>query len=158
MLIMAASRPRTATVSTAIAWLQADYQWPGPAPMSRVLHRTLFADPMLATRGEGIYLHAAAGRKIIDGSGGSAVACLGHGHPRINAAITEQLSKVAYLHTALFTTQAAEELAETTVDGKHGDHLCIAPPNVATPSDVDTIVERLRDAVDDAIAGLPKSS
>jgi hypothetical protein len=43
---------RAATVSTAIAWPQADYEWPGPPPMSRVLHRTLFADPVLATRGE----------------------------------------------------------------------------------------------------------
>ena len=88
--------------------------------MSRVLHRTLFADPMLATRGEGIFLHTADGRKIIDGSGGAAVACLGHGHPRINAAITEQLSKVAYVHTVLFTNQAAEELAESLVGHEPG--------------------------------------
>jgi adenosylmethionine-8-amino-7-oxononanoate aminotransferase len=111
---------RTAAVSTAIAWLQADYKWPGPLSMSRVLHRTLFADPMLATRGEGIYLHTVDGRKIIDGSGGAAVACLGHGHPRINAAITEQLSKVAYVHTTLFTNQAAEELAEKLVGHEPG--------------------------------------
>jgi len=45
-----------------------------------------------------------------------------------------------------------------TVDGKYGDHICIAPPYIATPSDIDTIVERLGDAVDDAIAGLPQSS
>lgn len=45
-----------------------------------------------------------------------------------------------------------------TVDGKHGDHICIVPPYVATPSDIDTIVERLGDAVDDAIAGPPKNS
>src|SRR6476619_3613906 len=88
--------------------------------MSRVLHRTLFADPMLATRGEGIFLHTADGRKIIDGSGGAAVACLGHGHPRINAAIVEQLSKVAYVHTVLFTNQVAEELAETLVGHESG--------------------------------------
>src|SRR5256885_8061251 len=81
------------------------------SPLSRVLHRTLFADPVLATRGEGIYLYA-DGRKIIDGSGGAAVACLGHGHPRINAAIAEQLAKVAYVHTVLFSNEAAEELAE----------------------------------------------
>ena len=42
-----------------------------------------------------------------------------------------------------------------TVDGKHG--FCIAPPYVATRSDIGTIAERLGDAVDDAIAGLPKS-
>src|SRR4051795_4041336 len=88
--------------------------------MSRVLHRTLSADPILATRGEGIFLHTADGRKIIDGSGGAAVACLGHGHPRINAAIAEQLSRVAYVHTVLFTNQVAEELAETVVGHEPG--------------------------------------
>src|SRR5262249_27278247 len=98
--------------------------------MSRILHRTLFADPVLATRGEGIYLHAADGRRIIDGSGGAAVACLGHGHPQINAAITEQLSKVAYVHTALFTNEAAEELAEALVapDPAAPHHPYSAPP------------------------------
>ena len=45
-----------------------------------------------------------------------------------------------------------------TVDGKYGDHICIAPPYIATSSDIDAIVERLGDAVDDAIAGLPKSA
>ena len=42
--------------------------------MSRLLHRTLLSDPPLAVGGEGIYLHAADGRRIIDGSGGAAVA------------------------------------------------------------------------------------
>ncbi|MCW3476702.1 aspartate aminotransferase family protein [Limobrevibacterium gyesilva] len=88
--------------------------------MSRVLHRTLFADPMLAVRGEGIYLHTADGEKIIDGSGGAAVACLGHGNARVNAAIAEQLSKVAYVHTALFTNEAAEELADVLLGDEPG--------------------------------------
>src|SRR3954465_10407116 len=100
------------------------------SPMSRVFHRTLFADPMLATRGQGIYLHTADGRKIIDGSGGAAAACLGHGHPRINAAIAEQLSNVAYVHTVLFTNHAAEELAETLVGHEPGgpSHPFFCPP------------------------------
>jgi adenosylmethionine-8-amino-7-oxononanoate aminotransferase len=89
-------------------------------PMSRVLHRTLFSDPVLATGGEGIYLHTADGRKIIDGSGGAAVACLGHGNARVNAAIAEQLGKVAYVHTALFTNEAAEELADILLEGEPG--------------------------------------
>ena len=45
-----------------------------------------------------------------------------------------------------------------TLDSKYGDHICIAPPYIATPTDIDAIVERLGDAVDDAIAGLPQSS
>src|SRR3954447_22759309 len=88
--------------------------------MSRVLHRTLFADPILATRGEGIFLHTADGRKIIDGSGGAAVACLGHGHPRINAAIAEQLSQAASVHTVLCANEAAGELADILVGDDPG--------------------------------------
>ena len=80
--------------------------------MSHLLHRSLDSEPLLAVSGQGIYLHTADGRQIIDGSGGAAVACLGHRHPRVNAAIAEQLSRVAYVHTALFSNQAAEELAD----------------------------------------------
>jgi adenosylmethionine-8-amino-7-oxononanoate aminotransferase len=88
--------------------------------MSRILHRTLFSDPPIATGGHGIYLRDAAGREIIDGSGGAAVACLGHGNARINAAITEQLAKVAYVHTAIFTNQAAEDLADIVLADSPG--------------------------------------
>ena len=88
--------------------------------MSHLLHRTLFADPPIAVGGKGMYLHAADGRQIIDGSGGAAVACLGHGNARVNAGIVEQLSKVAYVHTALFSNQAAEELAEALVGHSPG--------------------------------------
>ena len=88
--------------------------------MSRVFHRLVSKTPMIATHGEGIYLHTADGRKIIDGSGGAAVACLGHGNARVNAEIAAQLSRVAYVHTALFTNAAAEELAEIILDGEPG--------------------------------------
>ena len=88
--------------------------------MSRFLHRTLFTDPVMAVRGEGIYLYTADGKQIIDGSGGAAVACLGHGNARVNAAIADQLSKVAYDHPALFTNPVAEELADIILDGSPG--------------------------------------
>ena len=38
-----------------------------------------------------------------------------------------------------------------TIDGRRGDHVVIAPPYIATASDIDTIVERLGDAVDAAL-------
>jgi adenosylmethionine-8-amino-7-oxononanoate aminotransferase len=88
--------------------------------MSRVLHRTLFSDPVMAERGEGMHVITADGQRIIDGSGGAAVACLGHGNARVNAAIADQLSRVAYVHTALFTNRAAEELGEMLLDGEPG--------------------------------------
>ena len=43
-----------------------------------------------------------------------------------------------------------------TIDGRVGDHNMLAPPFVVTARDIDTIVERLGDAVDAAIGSLPK--
>ncbi len=84
--------------------------------MSHVIHRTLRADPPpLALRGEGIHLYDEAGRAVIDGSGGAAVACLGHGHPRVIAAIKAQLDRLAYAHTSLFSCESAERLADALV-------------------------------------------
>jgi adenosylmethionine-8-amino-7-oxononanoate aminotransferase len=39
-----------------------------------------------------------------------------------------------------------------TIDGREGDHVLVAPPYIVTPEQIDTIVERLGDAVDAALA------
>jgi adenosylmethionine-8-amino-7-oxononanoate aminotransferase len=39
-----------------------------------------------------------------------------------------------------------------TIDGRQGDHVLLAPPFIVDEEMVDTIVERLGDAVDAAIA------
>ncbi len=88
--------------------------------MSRVLHRTLRSLPERAVGGEGVYLIAADGRRIMDGSGGAAVACLGHGHPQVVAAMKAQADKLSYAHTGFFTTDSAEELAELILAGEPG--------------------------------------
>src|ERR1700742_4971780 len=41
-----------------------------------------------------------------------------------------------------------------TIDGKQGDHVIVAPPYIATASDIDTIVERFGDAVDAAVQSI----
>ena len=41
-----------------------------------------------------------------------------------------------------------------TIDGKQGDHFILAPPYIVTSADIDTIVERLGDAVDAAVTGV----
>jgi len=66
-------------------------------------------------RGQGSYLFDAAGRRYLDGSGGPAVFCLGHGHPEVNAAITRQLNEIAYAYRYLFTSSALESLTETVL-------------------------------------------
>jgi hypothetical protein len=87
-----------------------------PMPPTRILHRNL--GPQLlptAVAGEGIHLIDADGRRYIDASGGAAVSCLGHGHPRVRAAMHRQLDAIAYAHTSFFTTAVAEELAERLI-------------------------------------------
>ncbi|MBM7045568.1 aspartate aminotransferase family protein [Rhizobium lusitanum] len=41
-----------------------------------------------------------------------------------------------------------------TIDGQTGDHVLLAPPFIVTDKDIETIVERLGDAIDAAVAGL----
>jgi adenosylmethionine-8-amino-7-oxononanoate aminotransferase len=87
--------------------------------MSRVLHRT-GATPAIAVNGEGIYLHTADGRTIIDASGGAAVAALGHGNRRVAEAIARQAATMAYAHTGTFSNQPAEGLADILLDVEPG--------------------------------------
>jgi adenosylmethionine-8-amino-7-oxononanoate aminotransferase len=90
------------------------------ARTSRVLHRSLRETPPKAIGGEGVYLFAEDGRRIIDASGGAAVSCLGHQHPRVIAAMAKQASTLAYAHTAFFSSEPAEALAETLVGHEPG--------------------------------------
>jgi len=61
-------------------------------------------------RGAGSYLYDAAGRKYLDGSGGPAAFSIGHGNREVNAAIVEQLEKVACGYRYLFTSEPLEQL------------------------------------------------
>jgi adenosylmethionine-8-amino-7-oxononanoate aminotransferase len=90
------------------------------ARTSRVLHRSLRETPPKAIGGEGVYLLAEDGRRVIDASGGAAVSCLGHQHPRVIAAMAKQASTLAYAHTAFFSSEPAEALAETLVGHEPG--------------------------------------
>ena len=87
--------------------------------MTRVLHRS-GAIPPIAIRGEGITLLTEDGRRIIDASGGAAVACLGHGNRRIAEAIGRQAAAMAYAHTGTFSNQPAEDLAEILLHDEPG--------------------------------------
>ena len=41
-----------------------------------------------------------------------------------------------------------------TIDGARGDHVLVAPPFIVDAQQIDTIVERLGDAVDAAVGSL----
>lgn len=83
--------------------------------MTHLLHRTIRSRPPLAVAGDGLILTLSDGRRIIDASGGAAVACLGHGDKRIAGAIARQAEKMAYAHTGFFSSEPAEALAELLV-------------------------------------------
>ena len=90
------------------------------ASHSRVLHRSLRETPPRAVGGDGVWLIAEDGRRILDGSGGAAVSCLGHQHPRVIEAIARQASKLAYAHTGFFSSEPAEALADRLVGDEPG--------------------------------------
>lgn len=83
--------------------------------MTRILHRSIGGRLPEAVAGQGVYITDAEGRSYIDGSGGAAVSCLGHGHPEVLAAMRAQMDRISYAHTSFFTTDVAEELAERLV-------------------------------------------
>jgi adenosylmethionine-8-amino-7-oxononanoate aminotransferase len=83
---------------------------------SALLHRNLRQPLPMVARGEGCWLIDSEGKRYLDASGGAAVSCLGHGHPRVSAAIRAQLDSVAYVHSSFFTNEPAEALARRLVD------------------------------------------
>ena len=84
--------------------------------MSHILHRVANANMPIAVGGRGVELIDADGEAYIDASGGAAVSCLGHGHPDVIAALHRQLDALAYAHTAFFTTDVAERLADRLIE------------------------------------------
>jgi adenosylmethionine-8-amino-7-oxononanoate aminotransferase len=80
--------------------------------MTSIMHRHLRQTPAIAVAAQGATITDHRGKRYLDASGGAAVSSLGHGHPDVLAAIHAQLDQVAYAHTAFFTTEVAEELAQ----------------------------------------------
>ena len=88
---------------------------------SSVFPRHCHSDlPQLAS-GNGCYLYDSTGRQYLDGSGGAAVSCLGHGDGDIIAAVKSQLNDAAFAHNSFFTSEPAEALAQKLVDSAPGD-------------------------------------
>jgi len=88
--------------------------------MSRILHRNVRDIPEVAVSASGLRIRTADGREVIDGSGGAAVACLGHAHPVVLDAIRKQIERVCYVHTGLYIGEPAEALAECLVGHEPG--------------------------------------
>ncbi len=69
--------------------------------------------PVVAERGEGVWIYASNGDRYLDLYGGHAVAATGHCHPHIVAAIREQSAKLLFYSNLVYSearARAAEKL------------------------------------------------
>jgi 4-aminobutyrate aminotransferase len=88
------------------------------AELSPVLKQ---ATPVLAERGEGVYLYGEDGRRYLDFTAGIGVTSTGHCHPRVVAAVREQAGKLIHgqyttvMHRPLLTL--SERLSEVLPAG-----------------------------------------
>src|SRR6266850_8297928 len=77
--------------------------------------------PIVAERGEGVWIYTSDGEKYLDLYGGHAVAGTGHSHPHVVAAIREQAGKLIF-YSNLVYSEARASAAEKLVS--------IAPPEL----------------------------
>jgi adenosylmethionine-8-amino-7-oxononanoate aminotransferase len=89
--------------------------------MNHVFHRHTRSALPTAALGDGPYVIDTEGRRYLDASGGAAVSCLGHNHPRVVQAIKDQIDQIAYAHTSFFTSEPAETLADLLIEYAPGD-------------------------------------
>ena len=87
---------------------------------SAVLHRSLHALPKRVVSASGIYLTLADGSRILDATGGAAVACVGHSNAAVKQAMIDQVDTVSYCHSLFYATPAAEDLARSLVESTGG--------------------------------------
>lgn len=80
-----------------------------------------YANPVLEfDHGQGSYLHSSDGQRYLDFATGIAVNSLGHCHPKLVAALTEQANKV--WHTSnLYRIAQSERLAQKLVEHSFAD-------------------------------------
>ena len=98
------------------------------------VNRELFDDVMVPNyapsavvpvRGEGSRVWDQQGREFIDFAGGIAVNCLGHCHPALVAALTEQANKIWHLSNVM-TNEPALRLAKKLTDNTFADKVYFA--------------------------------
>lgn len=76
--------------------------------------------PFIPVRGEGSRVWDQSGRELIDFSGGIAVNVLGHAHPKLVSALTEQANKLWHVSN-VFTNEPALRLARKLVEATFAD-------------------------------------
>ncbi|TWI53067.1 acetylornithine/N-succinyldiaminopimelate aminotransferase [Pseudomonas duriflava] len=79
----------------------------------------------IPVRGEGSRVWDQGGRELIDFSGGIAVNALGHGHPALMKALTEQASKLWHLSN-VYTNEPALRMARQLVESTFAERVFFA--------------------------------
>ena len=74
-------------------------------------------DPQLpvAVKADGVWIEDQDGNRYLDASGGAIVVNAGHGRKEIAQAVYDQILAYDYIHPTMFTTPAAEGLADALV-------------------------------------------
>ncbi|GAC1406878.1 MAG: aspartate aminotransferase family protein [Pyrinomonadaceae bacterium] len=72
---------------------------------------TYYQEPLALVRGAGAYVWDDKGDKYLDCFGGVLTVSIGHAHPKVTQAITEQVKKISHT-SALYANQPQSDLAE----------------------------------------------
>ncbi|HSP80277.1 MAG TPA: adenosylmethionine--8-amino-7-oxononanoate transaminase [Myxococcaceae bacterium] len=97
---------------TEIVTLDKRYVWHPYTAMDEYIART---DPLVVVRAEGPYLYDADGTRYLDANGSWWVSTLGHRHPRLVRALSEQAGSLPHVSLAGVTHEPAARLAEELV-------------------------------------------
>jgi 4-aminobutyrate aminotransferase-like enzyme len=81
---------------------------------------TYYQEPLALVKGEGEYVWDDAGNRYLDCFGGVLTVSVGHANPKINAAIIEQVNKIAHT-SALYANPNQSDLAEKLAEITPGD-------------------------------------
>ncbi len=93
------------------------YVWHPYTPMREYIDET---NPLVIERASGSRLFDVDGRSYIDGTASWYCAALGHDHPRILAALSDQLARMPHVALAGITHEPAAELARALVQRTPG--------------------------------------
>ncbi len=88
--------------------------------MTNAVMKTYAPADVVFDKGEGVYLIAEDGKRFLDFGAGVAVTCLGHAHPHLVSALTEQAAKLWHCSN-LYRIKGQERFARRLADNTFGD-------------------------------------
>ena len=99
--------------------------------------------------GRGAYVYDSSGKQYIDGSGGPAVFCLGHGNAEVNAAIVAQIDRIAHGYRYTFASDALDGLQAIIADKIDGKEITAVPDQEPQAQIID-LMEALKNSLANA--------